>query len=189
LFRQRELGTLPSISPAWSTGIFACVVVATAVGGVGVEYKLDPYGIRRPEGPYTLKEADPKKVAEMLGPTARLRNEDKVILFDVGSVVVGGAVLDRRTTFHQGETVRAQCGLCPPHEDMWIECNLHDSENRVVDTVGVFVSTEENRPMFFYSLGECTMPGDYQLVLRVSGDEIMRRPIKVLPRSTACLAN
>jgi Vitamin K-dependent gamma-carboxylase len=189
LFRHRELGTLPAIKPAWSNGAFACLVLATAVGGVGLEYKLDPYGIRRPEGPYTLKEIDRSKFDEMTGQTPRLRNDDKVLLFDVGSIVVGGAVLDRRTTFRQGDTVRVQCALSPPHEDLWMECNLHDSEERVVDNIGIFVSTEENRPMFFYNLGDCTLPGDYQLVLKIAGEEMMRRPIKVLPRTTACLAN
>ena len=43
--------------------------------------------------------------------------------------------------------------------------------------------------MFYYNLGDCTMPGKYELVLRVAGEEIMRRPITILPRSTACLAN
>jgi hypothetical protein len=33
------------------------------------------------------------------------------------------------------------------------------------------------------------MPGDYSLVLKIAGDEIMRRKVTVLPRSTACLAN
>jgi hypothetical protein len=189
LFRKRELGTLPAIKPSWSYAAFAGIVVATGAGGVSVEYKLDPYGMRRPQGPYTLKEIDPKEVSEMVGQTPRLRNEDKMLLFDVGSMLVGGAVLDRRTTFHQGETVRVQCGLSPPHEDIWMECNLHDSEDRVVDNIGIFVSTEENRPMFFYNLGDCTMPGDYKLVLKIGGEEIIRRPIKILPRTTACLAN
>jgi hypothetical protein len=189
LLTQRELGTLPAIRPSWNYGVFAALAVTTAVGAVGVEYKLDRYGVRRPEGPYALKEMDPKVVGEMLGPTARIRNEDKVLLFDVGSLLVGGAVLDRRTQFYQGETVRIQCGLCPPHEDMWIECNLHDNENRVVDTIGVFVSVDEMRAMFYYSLGECTMPGGYNLVLKIAGEEIMRRPITVLPRKTSCLAN
>lgn len=189
LLQGPGLGTLPATRPAWNNAVFAALAVATAVGGVAVEYKLDRYGVRRPEGPYTLKEADRKHVDELLGPTARIRNEDKVILFDVGSILVGGAVLDRRTQFRQGETVRIQCGLCPPHEDMWIECNLHDSENRVVDTIGVFVDSVDMRAMFFYNLGECTMPGSYQLVLKIAGEEIMRRSITVLPRTTACLAN
>jgi hypothetical protein len=189
LLRGRELGNLPALGPAWSHGIFAAVAVVMAVGGVGLEHKLDRYGIRRPEGPYALHELDRDQVAEMLGPTRRIRNEDKVLLFDVGSLLVGGAILDRRTQFHQGETVRIECGLVPPHEDMWIECNLHDSENRVVDTIGVFVASEAMQAMYYYNLGDCTMPGEYSLVLKIAGDEIMRRPITVLPRTKACLAN
>jgi hypothetical protein len=131
---------------------------------------------------YTLKALDPKRVSELLGPTERLRNEDKVLHFDVGSIVVAGAVLDRRTQFRQGEIMRIQCGLCPPHEDLWIECNLHDSENRVVDTSGVFIGSENLRALFYYNLRDCTAPGDYSLVLRIAGEEIMRRPVKVLPR-------
>jgi hypothetical protein len=43
--------------------------------------------------------------------------------------------------------------------------------------------------MYYYNLGDCTMPGEYSLVLKIAGDEIMRRPITVLPRTKACLAN
>lgn len=190
LLRPRELGALPAISPAWSYGAFAFLTVFTAAGGLAAEYKLDPYGIRRPEGPYTLKELDRDYVEERLAPTERIRNEDKVLLFDVGSIVLGGAVLDRRTQFRQGETVRAQCGLVPPHEDIWVECNLHDSENRVVDTIGVFAASDAMRTIFYYTIGDCTLPGDYSLVLKISGEEIMRRPITILPRTgAACSAN
>ncbi len=142
-----------------------------------------------PRDPTRSKRRIPSAVGELLGPTTRIRNEDKVLLYDVGSILVGGAVLDRRTQFRQGETVRIQCGLTPPHEDMWIECNLHDSENRLVDTIGVLVASEEMRAMFYYNLGDCTLPGEYSLVLKIAGEEIMRRPITILPRTTACLAN
>jgi hypothetical protein len=182
LLRERDLRPLPALRPATSHALFVALAVLVALGGVGLEYKLDPYGIRRPEGPYTLKALDPKRVSELLGPTERLRNEDKVLHFDVGSIFVAGAVLDRRTQFRQGETMRIQCGLCPPHEDLWIECNLHDSENRVVDTSGVFMGSENLRALFYYNLRDCTAPGDYSLVLRIAGEEIMRRPVKVLPR-------
>ena len=107
-----------------------------------------------------------------------------------GPSCVGGAVLDRRTQFRQGETVRIECDLSPPHEDMWIECNLHDSENRVVDTIGVFVSSEEMRAMFYYNLGDCTMPGKLS-----AGAQDRRRRDHAPPDHdpaadrTACLAN
>jgi hypothetical protein len=183
---------LPALQPSWSYGTFTALAIITGLGGIGVEYRLDRYGVRRPEGPYALKEMDRKHVDEMLAPPGRIRNEDKVFLFDVGSIVLGGAVFDRRSQFRQGETVRIECDLSPPHEDLWIECNLHDSENRTVDTIGVFVTVEDHRTMFYYNLGDCTMPGKYDLVLRIAGEELMRRSITVLPRSgsaSACLAN
>ena len=124
-------------------------------------------------------------------PDRRIANEDKVLNFDIGSVFVGGCLLDRRTTFRQGETVRAQCGLIPPHENLWIQCNLHDSENRVVETNGLFLSCEMLRALFYYNLGDCIAPGKYSLVLKIADEEIMRRPITVLPRhgTAACVAN
>ena len=85
----------------------------TTIGGVGLEHYLDPYGIRRPQGPYALKEMDRKHVDEMLAPPGRIRNEDKVFLFDVGSILLGDAVLDRRSQFHQGETVPHRVRLEP----------------------------------------------------------------------------
>jgi len=181
--------SLPAIEPAWSRGAFVAALLGTGVGGVALEYKLDRYGLRRPEGPYKLQELDPQEVAELVTPTRRIEHEDKVLNFDVGSIFVGGCLLDRRTTFHQGETLRVQCGLVPPHENMWIQCNLHDSQNRMVDTIGLFLSCDMLRALFYYNIGDCVMPGEYSLVLKIGGDEIMRRKVTILPRSTACAAN
>ncbi|HEV8004300.1 MAG TPA: HTTM domain-containing protein [Planctomycetaceae bacterium] len=180
---------VPTIAPAWSRGTFAAALLVTGVGGVALEHKIDRYGLRRPEGPYQLQELDEREVADLLGPTRRIEPEDKILNFDVGSILVAGCLLDRRTTFHQGETVRVQCGLIPPHESMWVQCNLHDSQNRVVDTIGLLLSCDMLRVHFFYNLGDCVTPGEYSLVLKIAGEEIMRRPITVLSRTIACLAN
>lgn len=180
---------VPTIEPAWSRGAFVAALLSTGVGGVALEYKLDRFGLHRPDGPYKLEELDLEKVSELLAPTGRIANEDKVLNFDIGSIFVGGCLLDRRTTFHQGETLRAQCGLIPPHESMWIQCNLHDSQNRVVDTNGLCLSCDMLRALFYYNIGDCVAPGDYSLVLKIAGDEVMRRKITVLPRATACSAN
>jgi hypothetical protein len=180
---------LPTIGPAGSRGAFAVALFCTGVGGVVLEHKLDRYGERRPEGPYALQEVDPQDVAELITPTRRIESEDKILNFDVGSIFVAGCLLDRRTTFHQGETVHAQCGLIPPHESAWVQCNLHDSQNRVVDTIGLFLSCDMLRALFYYNLGDCVKPGEYSLVLKLAGEEIMRRHITVLPRTTACPVN
>jgi hypothetical protein len=182
-------GSLPTFAPAWSHGMFAFALLGTGIGGVALEYKLDRYGLRRPEGPYKLQELSEDEASELLAPDRRIDHEDQVLNFDIGSIFVGGALLDRRTTFHQGETLRAQCGLIPPHEAMWVQCNLHDSQNRVVDTIGLLLSCDMLRAHFFYNLGDCVMPGDYYVVLKIAGDEIMRRKVTLLPRTTACAAN
>jgi hypothetical protein len=180
---------LPDLGPAGNREAFAVVLICTGVGGAVLEHKLDRFGERRSEGPYALQEVDPQDVAELITPTRRIEPEDKILNFDVGSVFVAGCLLDRRTTFRQGETVRVQCGLIPPHESTWIQCNLHDSQNRVVDTIGLFLSCDMLRALFYYNLGDCVKPGDYSLVLKLAGEEIMRRPITVLPRTTACAVN
>ncbi len=180
---------LPTVAPAWSRGTFAAALLTTGVGGVALEHKLDRYGLRRPEGPYQLQEVDAEEVSGLLAPPVRIAHEDKVLSFDIGSILLGGSLLDRRTTFHQGETLRVQCGLIPPHENMFIQCNLHDSQNRVVDTNGLFLSSDMLRAHFFYNLGDCVMPGEYSVVLKIAGEEIMRRKVTLLSRSTACAAN
>jgi hypothetical protein len=190
----RALGTpIRSLPPAMSAGscyaLFAILIVATITGGLAAEYKLDPYAIRRPEGPRPLKELDPAYVAEVTGPTKRIRTEDKVFAFDVGTILAAGAVLDRRTQFRQGEKIQVQCVLTTPHEDMWVECNLRDSENRTVDTVDLPVAVDAMRALFYYNIGDCLMPGSYYLALKISGEEVMRREITILPRIKSASAN
>ena len=147
--------------------------------------------VRRPPAGRALcgLELDADYVAGVLGPTQRIKNEDKVLTFNIGSIVVAGSVLDRRTQFRQGETLQAECGLIPPHKDMWVECNLHDVENRVVDHIGLFVSADAMRAIFYYNFGDCLLPGEYTIALRIGGEEVLRRPISILPRVKACLAN
>jgi hypothetical protein len=72
---------------------------------------------------------------------------------------------------------------------MWVQCNLHDSQNRVVDTIGLLLSCDMLRGHFYYNLGDCVTPGKYSLVLKIAGEEIMRRQITVLSRKSTCLAN
>jgi hypothetical protein len=181
LFRQRAVTAWRAPRPALSHAMLFGLAAVTAVGGIAIEYRLDPYGLRRPEGPYHLQPLDPGYATEVLGPTKRIANADKVMTFDVGSIVAGGAILDRCNEFRAGETLQAQCGIVPPHEDLWCECNLHDAEDQVVDTTGVFVASESMRAIFTYTFNSDIKPGPYSLVLKVSGEEVMRRPITILP--------
>jgi hypothetical protein len=189
LFRPRKLPVVRALDPAWAQVAFGVLAVATACGGVALEYKLDRYGVRRPEGPYTLKVLDPSYVAELLRPSERIRNEDKVLSFDIGSRMIAGAVVDRRTEFYQGEQMKAECDLVPPHEDLWLTCELQDADQRVIDTTGCSVSTDSMRAIFDYSVNEAIPGGNYSLVLKIGNDEIIRRPFRVISLQKASLAN
>lgn len=172
---------LPSLRarPATSRAAFAILLVAVAAGGIGVEHRMDPYGIRRPEGPYTLNELDPSYVREVLNSPQRLRPIDKFTSFEVGTLLVGDVLANRRRVFRQGDCLIAQCSLTPLHEDMWLECNLHDAQGRIVDRNGQVVSREMLRANFYYTLSGAIRPGKYFLVLKGRDGELMRRPIIV----------
>lgn len=165
---------------------YTLVIASIVMIGVETEYHLDVYGVRRPEGPHELKVIDdPQLIAKMLRVSEPIREEDKFLAFDVGSGFVGGFVTNRRDTFTQGEKLIAQCSLNPPHEDMWVECNLHDADGPIIDRVGNVVGREASRTEFIYDLRESLEPGEYMLVLKTKGREITRRYFTLLPQLTA----
>jgi Vitamin K-dependent gamma-carboxylase len=189
MLRPRELPLLPVLKPAVGYALMAVLVVTTAAGGVGLEYKLDRYGLRRPEGPYRLKELDPNYVAAVTAPTTKVLNEDKVLTFDVGSNLLADALIDRRTQFHAGETILAECGLIPPHDDLWMECEIQDSMGRSMQKAVTYHSAESMRLRFQFDLEQNFVPGPYAVVLKISGKEIIRRPITVAAGRKGALAN
>jgi hypothetical protein len=180
---------LPASGSAWFAGAYGFLLVSTALAGVELEYHLDPYRLRGPDGPLALREVDPQLVQQMLGPERPLRPEDKFFAFEVGTILVGESLMNRRDAYRHGETVIAQCSLNPPHEDMWVECNLHDSHDCVIDRVGTVVAREMLRYNFPYRLTEALEPGDYFVVLKASGREVARRRITLQPAVGAPLAN
>ncbi len=173
------------LTPAASLGAFGLLLTVVAVGAVEVEYRLDIYGERGPEGPLTLKEIDPDVVKQMFAGSARLREYDKLLAFDVGSSMFGGIITGVRDTFRHGDPVIAQCTLSPPHEDMWVECNLHDANNVLIDRVGQIVVRSQLRGNFLYRACEALDPGTYFLVLRTGTQELTRRKIEILPNDAA----
>lgn len=178
------------LTPATSLGLFGLSLIVVAVGAVEVEYRLDVYGERRAEGPYALKEIDPEVAKQMFAGSTRLREYDKLLAFDIGTSMFGGMVTGVRDTFHHGEPVIAQCTLSPPHEDMWVECNLHDANNVLIDRVGQIVVRSQLRGNFLYRACEALDPGTYFLVLRTGTQELTRRKINILPNDAArCRVN
>jgi hypothetical protein len=66
---------------------------------------------------------------------------------------------------------------------------MRDSQDDVVDTAGTFVPTDDLRALLFHSLRDDVVPGDYWVVLKVAGEEIVRRPLTILSRTSRFVAN
>ncbi|MDA0283605.1 MAG: HTTM domain-containing protein [Planctomycetota bacterium] len=173
---------IPEVSPRQGLLVFGGVLLLLVCGGVGFEHQLDPMGARRAEGAWPLKELDPTVVDSMLRRSERVRESDKYLSFGIGSGMLGDVLINRRDTFQHGDPILAQCTLNPPHEDMWIECNLHDADNRIIDRVGQVADRSMLRVSYAFVLPESLEPGTYYLVVRSGGQEITRRPVQLLAR-------
>ena len=166
--------------PARAACVFSMALFAVA--NVEAEHWLDLYGERRPEGKYVLTPMDSVEAARLLAPTEPFRVSDRFLAVDTGTFLVGDRLANRRTVFYQGERVLAQCGLTPPHEDMYIEFKLHDNENRIVNRQGNIATREMFRTNFSYPLTDATPPGEYTLVVEAAGQPVLRRKFQVVER-------
>lgn len=175
-----------NVAPQWLLG---GALLATMLCALEIEHLMDPFGMRRTEGKYALKELDPVIVNAMLNQRQPLRLEDRFFSFDVGTFMVNGNLVNRRRTFQIGETAVVECCLNPPHEDMWVECNLHDSQDRVISRVQTMMPREKLRCAFKYEFTEQLAPGDYHLVLKSAGKEVERRTIHLFSNQAAPVAN
>jgi hypothetical protein len=73
---------------------------------------------------------------------------------------------------------------------MWLECNLHDANNVLIDRVGQIVVRSQLRGNFLYRACEALDVGTYYLVLRTGTEELTRRKIQILPNDSArCRVN
>lgn len=180
----------PRSFPLPSAAVFAAVLVVVSILGVEAEYRLDPYGKRRPEGPYTLKEIDTRFVEqELLAEPTPIRPRDAVHNLEAGTIIVGGQLLNARKHFRQGELLLAQVTLNTPHEDMAVECALRDDGDQEIASKPQAVPREMLRTTFKFPLSDSLEPGDYYLVLRCAGREIIRRSFTLQPRGDRQAAN
>lgn len=179
LFEQFRPQTVASWkSPAaWTTGI--AVVLALSIY---IEYKQDLYGLRRPEGRMTLHEVDPELVAQMMRPEQTMREKDKFLSVDVGTTMVGGWLIDRKSDFQLGESILVQCSLNPPHEDLWVDCHFCEEGGRIVYRTGQIAPRENLRVAFQFYPDEVLAPGNYYVSIKSKGKEVMRRSVTLLPK-------
>lgn len=157
-----------------SATAFAMLLAATALAGIELERRNDPFG-ERADTRYALRPIPAERVAELFSQQLTVRPEDKVFSFDLGSTMISGIVADRRRTFSVGEEAVVQCSLAPPHEDLWVEFNLTDADGRVVSRHGQIVPREQLRTTHVAPLGDDLAPGDYAWVLRLDGRDVARR--------------
>lgn len=171
---------------------FAVLAGSTVLLGIEAEYRQDIYGARSPDGPPALPELDRRTVQTMLSASEPLREEDKFFSFDVGTTSIGGILADSRREFTYGDVILAQGSLNPPHEDLLVECEVVDDQDRVIHHFQTFVTREKLRCDFYYRVGADTAPGRYAFVLRSSGKEVARRPFELVgtpPQNEIVLGN
>ena len=120
---------LPRFAPAAALGL---LLVACAAAGVQTEYWMDPYHLRAAGGPLELRELDDVEVQRLLAGRTPIKETDKVMAVDMGTLMAGEHLLNRREEFRQGERVTVQVTLNPPHEDMWLECSLFDADFKLL---------------------------------------------------------
>lgn len=189
-FRQdgqpaRTMGWLPQapawLGPAQSVTAFALFLAAVIVGGVEAEYRRDPFGERRAGGPLPLVPLPQEQVDRLYSTSRAVRPQDKLFALDLGSVSLGGVVADRRKAFRNGEQAIVQCSLLPPHEDMWVEFNLHDASGSIVKRHGQVAPREVFRSSHVLNFDGELAAGDYDFVLRFDGQEVARRRFSLLP--------
>lgn len=179
-------GLIPDVRSRVATTAFALTILVVVAGGIETEYWLDPFGVRRAEGAYELVELDKHEVRSMLRDSERIQESDKYLSFDIGSGLFGDVIANQRTQFRHGEILIAQCTLNPPHEDMYIECNLHEhrvegATDRIIDRVGQIVDRNTLRSSWEFFLFDALPPGKYDLVFQSRGKEITRRTFELLP--------
>lgn len=165
-----------------SPAMFLIAAIGATALGVEIEYRLDLYGLRRPEGRYQLTELDAAWVDDvLLAETHPIRLRDMFFSIDMGTATVGEMMFNSKDEYRQGDQMLAQVGMNLPHPDLFIECNVHDSEDRLIDRSSQAVTRESMRVNFFYNLTEAVEPGEYWLVVNTKGREVMRRRFTLLP--------
>ncbi len=161
-------------------GLVAALLVLVCAAVV-LERSIDVYGQRSPNGPYELQAMDDATWQKMKVNDTVIDEQDKLLSMDIGEFMIAGLVTDLRKSFKQGTRLFVQANLVPPHGDLYLECNLYDSNGICVQQTGRIVTRDQLRYTFSYNISDSLIPGDYQFVLRSNATEIARKTITVLP--------
>jgi hypothetical protein len=155
------------------------LTAVVALGAIELEHFSDVYGERRPEGRHVLQALEPAEYQKLLTVDDRIEPGDKMFSFDIGTEMLGDVLMDRRREFQHGETAIVQCALQPGHEDLFVEVQVRDADDRIIRRGGVVVARENLRGNVTYRLDESFAPGDYSFVMRIDGQEVARKRIRL----------
>jgi hypothetical protein len=176
--------------------MYAAGMALLMMTGVAIEDRRDLYGLRRPEGRYSLKPMDTALAQQMLAPEIPIAERDKVLALDAGTFTIGEHLVDRRRVFQTGEQVTVQASLNPPREDLWLDCHLVDENGSTISRVGQIAPREMMRSTFLFDMTPGLEPGKYAFLLKSSGVEVTRvpftlvgKPADAAPAPVATLGN
>ena len=88
-----------------------------------------------------------------------------------------------------GLAMIAQCALVPPHEDMWVECRRFDAQGRQIHEIGQAVTRDMLRVNFRFQLPHDLVAGDYHLIVRCNGNDVLSRNVRVSIPTPMVLSN
>lgn len=174
----RPFLAMPQAVPAGV--VFVAVVTLSAVAATEAEHQINLYGIVAGQPTLALQPLDQTVAQTMINGQRPIREQDKFFSFELGTILVGNQLANRRDQFTYGEMMIAQCNLNPPHEDLWVECLIQDSEQRTIEQFGQIVARDSLRSPFFYRLGNKLVPGEYSVVLKSANREIYRRNFQLV---------
>lgn len=167
------------ITPRMKLATMAVLLLTIGLGGGWWNLSLDLYGQQRPEGRYELPEIEPAEVQRLFAPMQAIREVDKFLAVDIGSLIVSNRLANRKEKFDYGDTLICELSLNPPHEDMWVECQMLGPDQKLFDREGKIIPREMMYAQFNYKLSEALEPGEYTLMIRSRGQEICRRTFTV----------
>ncbi len=171
-------GWRPAIAH-YSLLLYVCTILITMSAGVQAENWLDPYGLKRPEGPYELKAISHAQAGRYFQQESQIREEDRVFSLRLGTATIAGIVIDPRTEFTQGDTVLAQVALAPPHGDVFLECVLCDGAGKLLHQEYFVTPRECDLVTFRLNMCGAVEAGDYEIIIKVNGREAQRRSFQL----------
>jgi len=177
-WRQWEPGFRVPAAAA-SGVVWAVVLFTTTVAGVAAESLCDPYGMRRAEGPHQLQRLDPQLAERVMAPNPPIPFSDRLLSFDVGSDMLGGVLLTTQTSVDRGTPFFVQASLAPPHEDVWLNCQLKDADGHLLHETGQIVPRDRLRGDWRFTIPATSPAGRYQFVLMHEGRIIAERTVEV----------